>query len=380
MADNNSNIQEMMDIFAKKLRVSVIFGGDKNKEGAVINRTLNPRSWKSYEKVAQEIFDTLKGLGFKNVFLMPDDLSLVNNIVKNRIQFAWLNTGGVQGYNPVSHTPSIMEMMGIPYIGHNPLHASMLDNKHLLKYWLRIHNISTPNFITWHYRLGLLSKGEEIFRSVFDSYEGPFVVKPVSGRASIDVHFVENLSQIASVVDDVSRRTRNEVLVENYLEGPEYCVAVYGYIFHNHRGFTKQKDPFTFSQVERLLDTTAGEKIFTSMDKKAITGSRLRMLDNENDMEIKNEIDKIAGNMFYKLGLRSAIRLDIRADTDGKMYVLEANPKPDLKKPEDGVTSIVAMGIGKHDMTYEDLILSIIADRLYHLYTYERELFPHIFI
>jgi D-alanine-D-alanine ligase len=46
------------------------------------------------------------------------------------------------------------------------------------------------------------------------------------------------------------------------------------------------------------------------------------------------------------------------------MFVLEANPKPDLKAPAPGVTSLVSIGLEQHGMTYDDLILSLFANRV----------------
>ena len=33
----------------------------------------------------------------------------------------------------MAHAPALLEMLGVPYIGHNPLAASLLDNKHVFK-------------------------------------------------------------------------------------------------------------------------------------------------------------------------------------------------------------------------------------------------------
>jgi len=52
--------------------------------------------------------------------------------------------------------------------------------------------------------------------------------------------------------------------------------------------------------------------------------------------------------------------------------VLEANPKPDLKRPSGEETSLVCAGLSKHGMDYEDLILSLLADRLNTLFSQRR--------
>ena len=46
------------------------------------------------------------------------------------------------------------------------------------------------------------------------------------------------------------------------------------------------------------------------------------------------------------------------------MCILETNPKPDLKQPNGTVTSLVCTELAAHGMDYEDLILSLLADRL----------------
>ena len=71
-------------------------------------------------------------------------------------------------------------------------------------------------------------------------------------------------------------------------------------------------------------------------------------------------------------------RLDIRADENSNMYVLEANPKPDLKQFQDDVVSLVAMGLQKCDLSYEDLILSLLADRLNHILQNQSKQVQHI--
>jgi D-alanine-D-alanine ligase len=57
---------------------------------------------------------------------------------------------------------------------------------------------------------------------------------------------------------------------------------------------------------------------------------------------------------------------------------LEANPKPDLKHPGENVTSLVALGLAEYGMSYNDLIFSLLADRLDYLLTQHIEIIPHI--
>lgn len=371
-----SLLPEYLEVFFTKLRIAVVFGGDCNKPGSVIYKTHNPRAWKSYEVVAREIATSLKEVGFKQVFLMPDDLNLPDKLKAENIHLVWMNTGGVQGYNPVCHTPALLEMLGMPYIGHNPLNSSILDNKHAFKRELQSVGIKTAPFIIWHPSQGIFKpKLQDRFAIAFGDYSGPFIVKPVSGRASLHVHFVETIEGLSQAISAVHHATHNTALIEKYLPGREFCVAVCGYVTHAQGSFSKQQKPFAFSTIERVLESD--ELIFTSMDKKTITADRGKLIGPE-EPQLKQELIELAQKIYWEFSLNSLVRIDVRCDEHGEFYVLEANPKPDLKRPAENVTSLVALGLAEYKMTYNDLILSLIADRLDYLLMKDIGIISHI--
>jgi D-alanine-D-alanine ligase len=371
-----SLLPQYLEVLFAKLRIAVVFGGNCDREGSVIYKTHNPRSWKSYEVVAREIAAALAEIGCKQVFVMPDDMNLPEKLKRENIHLVWLNTGGVQGYNPVCHTPALLEMLGMPYVGHNPLNSSTLDNKHAFKRELESVGIQTAPFVTWHPSQGIIQPNlQQRFAIAFGDYRGPFVVKPVSGRASLQVHFVEKIDGLSQAVAEVHRATHNTALIEKYLPGREFCVAVCGYVTYANGCFSKNTKPFAFSTIERVLEPE--ERIFTSMDKKAITADRARLMGAE-EPELKQELIALARKIYWEFSLNSLVRIDIRSDARGELYVLEANPKPDLKCPGENVTSLVALGLAEYGMSYNDLILSLLADRLDYLLTQHADIIPHI--
>ncbi|MEG4841061.1 D-alanyl-alanine synthetase [Microcoleus sp. B9-D4] len=371
-----SLLPQYLEVLFAKLRIAVVFGGDCDRPGSVIYKTHNPRSWKSYEVVAREIAKALAEIGFQQVFVMPDDMNLPEKLKQKNIHLVWLNTGGVQGYNPVCHTPALLEMLGMPYVGHNPLNSSTLDNKHAFKRELQSVGIKTAPFMTWHPSQGIFEPNlHQRFAIAFGDYQGPFVVKPVSGRASLHVHFVDTIEGLSQAVSEVHRTTHNTALLEKYLPGREFCVAVCGYVKYAKGGFCKDTKPFAFSTIERVLEPD--ELIFTSMDKKAITADRGRLMGSE-EPELQQELIELARKIYWEFSLNSLVRIDVRSDADGSLYVLEANPKPDLKHPGENVTSLVALGLAEYGMSYNDLIFSLLADRLDYLLTQHIEIIPHI--
>ena len=356
-------LQQQLEQFRHKLRIAVIYGGDKSVEGAVINPTINPRSWKSYEAVARDIAGALQALGFEQVVVLPEDMRIGERLREHDIHLAWLNTGGVQGYISMGHSAAMLEMMGIPYVGHDPLTSGMLDSKHIFKRMLKALDIPTAPCITWNLAQGEFDPAANArFQRVFAGYDGPFVVKPVSGRASLHIHVVDDAAELPAVVAEVCSLTENHVLIESYLPGREFCVAVCGPVLCRGGQLERRDEPFAFAAIERRFE--ADDRIFVSMDVRPITTRRVNMLDADRDAELIGRLERLAHEVFVELNLETIIRLDLRMDAHGELFVLEANPKPDLKAPTPEQTSLVCTSLATYGMSYEDLILSLLADRL----------------
>ena len=361
MDGHSSLLQPRLDRLRDRLRLAVIYNGDRHQPNAVINPTHNPRSDKSYRPVAEDIATALRGAGFRHVDLLADDLTLVEKLRQGRHHFAWLNTAGVQGYDAVAHTPALLELAGIPYVGHRPLLAVTLDNKHVFKRELASLGLPTAPFLVCDGASDALDiAADPRFAAAFGDHAGPFVVKPVSGRGSIGVNFVADRAGLAGAVQSVYRTTLNQVMIEPHLPGREYCVSVCGRTVARDGRLQRQAEPFVFSVLERMLG--ADEPIFTSMDVRPITLDRTRLLDAGDPVHA--ELVHLARRVHNDFNLRTLVRLDVRADADGKLQILEANPKPDLKRPDKSSVSLVCVGLAQHGMSYEDLVLSLLVDRL----------------
>jgi D-alanine-D-alanine ligase len=370
-------LEAQIEHLMPRLRVAVIFGGDKLAPSGVVYSSRNTRSWKSYESVAVDIGDSLRRIGFRHVHLMPDDMHLGERLRRQGIHVAWLNTGGVQGYNPIAHAPAMLEMFGVPYVGHDPLTATTLDNKHAFKRECVCAGLPTAPFATWHMARGAFRPAiNSRFHRAFEDYPGPFVVKPVSGRASLHVSVVESRAALPEAVAEVYRATENLVLIERYLPGREFCIAVAGRVTAQQGRLTRGREPFAFAALERILSPE--EKIFTSMDMRPITKDRCQRLDRRRDSLQFDRMHRLACEVYLEFNLNSLVRLDVRTDEDGELFILEANPKPDLTRPAESVTSLIAEGLSESGMDYDDLILSLLADRLDFLLTHRRATVGHI--
>ena len=260
-------------------------------------------------------------------------------------------------------------MAGVAYVGHDPLNAALLDNKHMFKRQLKALGIPTAPFLVWHPATAPADlAADSRFRATFTGVAADgFIVKPISGRASLHVHFVERAADVAAVAREVFDVTRSGVIVESYMAGREYCVAVCGpHVFRGGRLELADR-PFAFAAVERVLD--ADERVFTSMDFKTITAQRLRVLDRDADGLVIDSLEELAVALYDEFPLRTLVRIDVRADRKGRLHVLEANPKPDLKAPGTGETSLIAAGLQACGLGYDDLVMSILADRIAQMFS-----------
>jgi len=357
------NTKELLQRARDGLKIAIVYAGDKNHPDAVIERQMNSRDWKSYRLVAEDIAGALEGEGFSDVIVLPEDRHLGDAISRSNIDLVWLNSGGVQGLNPMAHAPALLEMLGVPYIGHNPLAVSLLDNKHVFKSMCMAASLPTARSVViapFVEDCNFIESGN--FESVFHGFPGPFVIKPVSGRASKNVYFAESKIEVTHAVEDVWNETGHLCLIEEYLPGNEFAISIMGSRVRQDGEFVTHGGPFAFSAVQRRFEPH--EKIFTSMDVKPITYDRIRLLDLSRERELISKIENLARQVFARFTLNSLVRLDMRESRDGELQLLEANPKPDLKRPSEHTASITCAGLAQRGMSYADLIVSILADRM----------------
>lgn len=66
-------------------------------------------------------------------------------------------------------------------------------------------------------------------------------------------------------------------------------------------------------------------QVFTSMDVKAITTDRVRAMCPDREAELISRLQALGTAVYSSLNLTSLVRLDIRADEEGELYILVRN-------------------------------------------------------
>ncbi len=204
------------------MKVAVV--SNRKTEG-VINRFGTPCPERCGKKTIQGVIDGLCESGHTVMFAEAD-----STLTENLIQFMPPHTEtsepsgivfnlayGIQGNARYTHLPAMLEMTGVPYTGSDPFgHALALD-KVTTKIILQNAGIPTPEFKVFHH------PGEDVGGLRF-----PLIVKPRNESTSFGLRLVYNRSQLTDAVDNIITTYQQGALVEEYIEGLEFCAGVIG--------------------------------------------------------------------------------------------------------------------------------------------------------
>jgi D-alanine-D-alanine ligase len=249
---------------------------------------------------------------------------------------------GVSVYD--QHVVSYLELLRQPYTGCNPRGLLLAHDKALSKQILAYHRIHTPKFTV--YPLKRIVKPTK--RLTY-----PLVVKSVSEEASLGISkasIVTSDEKLKDRVAFVHEHVQSDALVEEYIEGRELYVGIIG----NQRlqTFPIWELEFTKRAEGEPLIATAKVKWDYEYQKKL--GVKTHAAKDLSDGAV-NAIIRQCLRTYRALFLTGYARIDLRLGEDGRAYVLEANPNPNLSYGEDFAESGEAAGL-----SYEALIHRIV--------------------
>jgi len=148
----------------------------------------------------------------------------------------------------------------------------------------------------------------------------PLFLKPsdaANGNGIDDLSFVTNFADYESKVASLYELFHQPILIEEYLDGLEYTVAV----------IKTFDEKLIVSAVEVIPPTSInGLRILGSQAKKDDTEKLIKI----KDSDIKRRVTTLAINAFNNLGVRDFGRIDIKANKSGECFFMEANLVPGM--------------------------------------------------
>jgi D-alanine-D-alanine ligase len=342
----------------KKMRILVlmhselvppILNGEKDKKGKIIFEKLEDKdrletAWTTEYDILyhlQKMGHTIRPLG-----VYSDLLKIKNEIDEFKPHIVYNLLEEFDGETVFdSHVVSYLELLRIPYTGNNPRALMMARDKSLAKKILIYHRIKTPKFAVFR-------KNKK--RKIPKGLKYPLIVKCLDedaslalGQASI-VHSQEKLSERVKYINE---KIQVDALVEEFIEGREFYVGILG----NYRlellpvwevFYKKAKNP------EKEFYSRSAKWNEKYRSRKGIESGKA-----EISPELESKILNIAKKTYRALELNGYARIDVRMDKDENVYVIEANPNPNIAIDDEFAES----SLYKKKWTYHKLISKILS-------------------
>lgn len=284
-------------------------------------------------------------------------------IVKNQpIDFAFVLAEGYKDYPDTlyngygaARVRKQLKKHGIPSSHSSIESMEICRNKDFTYNQLQKHNIPIPKYFVFdsHYRFRKKDFLKEINRIGY-----PLMIKPAGGGDSIGItpkSVVNNLTELKNKIENLKKILGPEKLIlEQYLPGQEYTVGILG------------------SDTKYILPIVAfpenwGIRYTRTKNKEYRMQNKFKIIDHKDSLF--SSIVDISVNSFIAVKASDIIRLDIRKDLDGNLYVIDINGTPALSV--NGSLTFMASKIGiSHSQLikiifYESLVRNNLATSQY---------------
>ncbi len=246
---------------------------------------------------------------------------------------------GFAGRNRESQVPVLLEMFGIPYVGSDGLTMGITLDKIAAKKCFISEGLPTPRFFT--------AKNSDRLKEM-NSIGFPLIVKPSregSSKGLSEKSRVTDFEGLKRQIECVNRTYRQPALVEEFIRGTEFTVAVIG---NDH----PQAMPVVQVSIDGVRDL--GDDFYTF--SRLLNPDRVQYLcPADIPKNLEQKLKDLAVRVYNCVECLDFGRVDFRVDEKGNPYVLEINPLPCLAINDIFFFTAKAMGF-----TYEEIINHIL--------------------
>jgi D-alanine-D-alanine ligase len=261
-----------------------------------------------------------------------------------------LNTAEGEGIgrSREARVPAVLEMLGIPYTGSDPLTMAATLDKDCARRLVASAGVTVPPGAVVH-------PGEDPGDVVAGArVPFPVIVKPAWEGSSKGLDgqktVIDSPRDLPAVVDALQRSHRQPVLVEEFIHGDELTVGVLG------------NAPPRVLGVMRIVPARPTERFVYNLELKRDVRKVVYQCPAPLPAATREAVADAALRAFRALGCRDVARIDFR-HRDGIAYFLEVNPLPGLN-PETSDLPIMARMVGKNHAWLIESILRVALGRV----------------
>jgi D-alanine-D-alanine ligase len=280
--------------------------------------------WKTIEAIGKAIMAN----GYEVSYIKVDD-DLYQNLseTKDKTDLIFNLAEGVAHLKDrEAQLPMLAEILRIPHTGPSPLESALILDKYRAKQIWRAEGVMTAESQLFNSPMTLLQQGMKF----------PLLVKPNSDGSGVGIHetsVVNNETELRAVVQKILSEYKQGALVETYLPGREFTVAIVGnggdltvlpIVEINFDGLPKDAPAIDSYKAKFIYGATG----MVPMDKTEFCPAKI-------SKELEEQIIDLAKRAYTSIGCQDFGRIDIRLDESGKPHVLEINHPPGLMSDPD---------------------------------------------
>lgn len=291
------------------------------------------------------IADAIRAAGH-DVLLLGNFRQVLASLDTLRADLVFNMAEGVGGRNRESQIPLLLEARGIPCVGADALSLGVSLDKVVAKQVFVAEGIPTPRWFVVRDAAALTASPLPF----------PLIVKPRhegSSKSLSEQSLVRSLDALKTQADWLIRTYRQPALVEEFIAGTEFTVAIIG-----------NEPPEALPVVQVQLDGTTelGDLFYTFA---RITAPGLTYLcPAKIPPALEQTLRVLAVRAYQAIECRDFGRVDFRVDRQGRPYVLEINPLPSLSTEDVFMTIANHLGISYQAMVQRILNAAVARYRL----------------
>jgi D-alanine-D-alanine ligase len=290
----------------------------------------------------EAIASVLRGLGHQ-VILLGDDREFLQKVLAGPPDFVFNFAEGTGvSRSREARVPAVLEMLGIPFTGSDPLTMALTLDKGCAKTIVSAAGVLVPKSVVVSADQSPVALRAQIAALTF-----PVVVKPAWEGSSKGIRnkcLIKTPGEVFEVIESLRRDHRQPVLVEEYIQGDELTVGLYGNSSPRVLGIMRIVPCFPVEQFIYSLEVKRDYRRLVKYECPAPLPE-----------PVMAQVERAALASFQALGCRDIARVDFRL-RQGLPYFLEVNPLPGLN-PDDSDLVIMAKLAG---WSYAQLIETIV--------------------
>ena len=287
-------------------------------------------------RMEYDVVQTLRTLGHElRVIGVHDDLTPIRSSMDEFKPSITFNL--MEAFDDVvvfdQNVVSYLELLKVPYTGCNPRGLTLSRDKALAKKLMAYHRIPVPDFLV----VPLGRKPKLPKRLQF-----PLIVKSLTYESSTGISqasVVENEDQLNKRVQFIHDTIMTPAIVEQFIDGRELYVGVMG----NDRLQVFPVWEMSFAKMPENSWRIATERVKWSVKYQKKHGIDTAEAGLSEDMQ--TQVQHLAKRVYRALDLTGYARIDLRMTNDGQLFVIEANPNPQLAQGEDFAESARRAGV-----------------------------------